>query len=440
LARAAEHAYGGVDPLRYAGLLVRRGGDQAQSHLVRVAYGHWPADVRAEAFAMLQSAPDLRDRPAARRRYLLEAMRLSGGRVGLNDLGVVENGLGHSEAALRHYREQLRRDRNDRLTTAERRTASRLITESNVAAMTGNYLDAFGIACHVLRIEACSGEAMIRAVLGQPALLNDFETNYRLANASRTLGVLHQPSTALRIIALGRGAAAANAEVTLPMRRVRDADWLVSELEVRRQMQDWPGLLATYRAFEVNAQQRAVPISVNGSAYLPLALAHTGDWAGARAAAAALPSDCMRCVWYRAQIADLSREARAADALFAEAVRQAPSMGFAETDWARALLARDVRGAIAHAAHAHNTSPRFADPLEVWGEALLAKGDAGGAARKLAAAAAFAPKWGRLHLKWGEALAAEGKAAEAQAQWRAAAAMDLTTTERTELARTSRGG
>jgi TolA-binding protein len=68
--------------------------------------------------------------------------------------------------------------------------------------------------------------------------------------------------------------------------------------------------------------------------------------------------------------------------------------------------------------------------LEVWGEALLAQGDAEGAAQNFAKAAKLTPRWGRLHLKWGEALAAQGKAEQAQAKWRAAAGMDLTVAER----------
>jgi len=36
--------------------------------------------------------------------------------------------------------------------------------------------------------------------------------------------------------------------------------------------------------------------------------------------------------------------------------------------------------------------------------------------KKYEAAAKFAPKWGRLHLKWGQALAKQGKADAARAQ------------------------
>ena len=50
-------------------------------------------------------------------------------------------------------------------------------------------------------------------------------------------------------------------------------------------------------------------------------------------------------------------------------------------------------------------SPHFADPLEGWGEALMAKNQSHLALAKFAEAEKYAPNWGRLHLKWGEALA-----------------------------------
>jgi hypothetical protein len=46
----------------------------------------------------------------------------------------------------------------------------------------------------------------------------------------------------------------------------------------------------------------------------------------------------------------------------------------------------------------------------------------------------FAPHWGRLHLKWGEALVYAGKEDEAKAQFSRAAQLDLTPSEKLELA------
>ena len=91
--------------------------------------------------------------------------------------------------------------------------------------------------------------------------------------------------------------------------------------------------------------------------------------------------------------------------------------------------------AIAQFKLANQKGPHFADPLEGWGEALMAKNQSHLALAKFAEAEKYAPNWGRLHLKWGEALGFAGKPAEAKAQLARAAALDLTPSEKSELAK-----
>jgi tetratricopeptide (TPR) repeat protein len=163
-------------------------------------------------------------------------------------------------------------------------------------------------------------------------------------------------------------------------------------------------------------------------------LARTGDVDGARAVAAATPLDCAACLRARAEVESAARNWPAADAWYARAAAFAPHLPQAETLWGESLLARgDAKGAIAKLTAAHAKGPRFADPLELWGEALMAKGDAKGATDKFAQAARFAPTWGRLQLRWGEALARLGKAGEARARWRAAVGMDLAPADRARV-------
>jgi tetratricopeptide (TPR) repeat protein len=95
--------------------------------------------------------------------------------------------------------------------------------------------------------------------------------------------------------------------------------------------------------------------------------------------------------------------------------------------------------AIAQFERANQKGPHFADPLEGWGEALMAKSQSHLALAKFAEANKYAPNWGRLHLKWGEALAFSGKPAEAKAQFARAAALDLTPSEKSELAGVNHG-
>ena len=83
---------------------------------------------------------------------------------------------------------------------------------------------------------------------------------------------------------------------------------------------------------------------------------------------------------------------------------------------------------------ANAKGPRFADPLEMWGEALVRENRSDLALAKFADAGKYAPNWGRLHLKWGEALLWLGRKDEAHAQLTLAAGLSLTPAERAELA------
>jgi tetratricopeptide (TPR) repeat protein len=174
------------------------------------------------------------------------------------------------------------------------------------------------------------------------------------------------------------------------------------------------------------------------------ALAQLGDYAGAEAAIAPTPLDCYPCLRERGRVAAMQGHWPEADRWFAEAVRQGPSLPFADTDWGGMLLRKgDATGAIAKLEQAHKLGPRYADPLELWGEALMAKRDYAGAITKFTEADKDAPKWGRNHLRWGEALMLSGRYAEARAQYVTANGLDLSVGDRAAvnvlLARTATG-
>src|SRR4029077_13333507 len=95
----------------------------------------------------------------------------------------------------------------------------------------------------------------------------------------------------------------------------------------------------------------------------------------------------------------------------------------------------DAAGAATQFRIANQNGPHFADPMEGWGEGLMAKNQSRVALAKCAEAEKYAPNWGRLHLKWGEALVYVGKKDEAKAQFARAAVLDLTAAEKAELAR-----
>jgi tetratricopeptide (TPR) repeat protein len=175
---------------------------------------------------------------------------------------------------------------------------------------------------------------------------------------------------------------------------------------------------------------------------LAVALARSGDIDAARAAIASSPLDCYDCLRVRGVVEGLAKNWTAAASWFARATKVAPSIPFAFADWGEMLMRKgDLDGALAKFTIASQKGPHFADPLEMWGEALIAKNRSDLALAKFEEAAKDAPNWGSLHLKWGEALWWSGDHAGARNQLAIAAHLDLTSPEKSELARTgtSRG-
>jgi tetratricopeptide (TPR) repeat protein len=176
----------------------------------------------------------------------------------------------------------------------------------------------------------------------------------------------------------------------------------------------------------------------NARPALAYAMAVNGDLAGAHALIDRTPVDCNLCLRMRGRIDARGGNWVGATYWFTRAARDAPSTPFPFTDWGRALLNKgDADGAIEKFKLASQKGPHFADPLEGWGEALMAKNQSHLALARFEEANKYAPNWGRLHLKWGEALAYSGKPADAKAQFVRAAALDLTPSEKSELAKVS---
>jgi tetratricopeptide (TPR) repeat protein len=204
-------------------------------------------------------------------------------------------------------------------------------------------------------------------------------------------------------------------------------------------LEDWQAVSRTTReavaATKRTAQQLAAELPFAYSA-AALAMAHLGDIKGAEALIAKSPGDCDGCLLARAQIAQMQGQHDRADFWFTRAEANAPSTPFAYHQWGRALLARgQADAAIAKFQLASQKGPKFADPLEGWGEALMAKNQSHLALAKFAAAEKYAPNWGRLHLKWAEALVYAGKKDDATKHFARAGQLDLTPSEKSELAR-----
>jgi tetratricopeptide (TPR) repeat protein len=122
--------------------------------------------------------------------------------------------------------------------------------------------------------------------------------------------------------------------------------------------------------------------------------ARTGDIAGAEALIAQTPLDCYLCLRTRGQAAALKQDWPAADRWFGEAVRQAPSLPFAYSEWGDAKAAKgDLEGAVSLYRTAHQKSPHFPDALKGWGDALARQGRFGAARSAYDQALREAPAW-----------------------------------------------
>ena len=329
----------------------------------------------------------------------------------VRDLAGCEDSFGHLESANQLWRRAGGLAARDTTYVAEWRREQTIRNRAAVAAAVGDWREA---------------RVGLQELLGRH-LLGDGDAG----NAGPS-AYLARTSAAMHDIAQARADLAAyNAVTSDDLSKYR-----IVTLLIRLSAEDWAGTIIS--ADEVLADDAERPDKGREKVLAPTlkarALAHLGRIPEAQSLIGATRLDCQPCVSARGEIAALAGDARTADHWFSEAVRMAPSLPQANTDWGRALLDRgETDKAIARFTAANRQGPHFADPISWWGEALLKQGRAEAAAAKFAEADKYAPRWGRNHMLWGKALAAQGKTAEARAQFTAAAAMDLTPGERERL-------
>jgi tetratricopeptide (TPR) repeat protein len=186
-----------------------------------------------------------------------------------------------------------------------------------------------------------------------------------------------------------------------------DAIWAFNALPaywVAAASEDWPAALIDAKACDAWLDAHAPTNKLLGrlravwiQPLIALAMAKTADLAGAEALISATPLDCYLCLRVRGQIAAIQRDWPSAERWFAEAVRQAPSIPFAYSEWGNMqLLNGDTNGALANFAAAHQRGPHFADALKGWGDALARQGQWSSALAKYDEALQYAPNWKEL--------------------------------------------
>jgi tetratricopeptide (TPR) repeat protein len=192
-------------------------------------------------------------------------------------------------------------------------------------------------------------------------------------------------------------------------------------------------LVAADRANEINPAAATVRRTTLWP-ILAATMATAGNVSGARRLATKLPMDSDYTPWALGVVASYSGDMRSADYWFAKAVGRAPSYPLFYYTWAQALaLHGDLERAAEILRTAHEKGPRYADPLELWGEVLIRQDRSDLALAKFEEASHYAPNWGRLHLKWGEALLWLGHKDEASRQFGIASDLDLSSSDRAQL-------
>jgi tetratricopeptide (TPR) repeat protein len=167
---------------------------------------------------------------------------------------------------------------------------------------------------------------------------------------------------------------------------------------------DWPAALADARKCDAWLDVHATTDKVLGllrpvwiQPLEALAMAKSGDAASAEALIAMTPLDCYLCARVRGQIAATKHDWRSAEQWFTEAVRQAPSLPFAFSEWGEMRLSKgDIAGAIEMFDTANRKSPHYADALKGWGDALAGQRKWDAAREKYNDALNYAPNWKEL--------------------------------------------
>jgi tetratricopeptide (TPR) repeat protein len=399
--QAAEAVYAQTQPYRWAAFLSssRRKAEASKAYQQVIRSG--AKEDRAWAYAglaflLLQDNKNTEALDAAQ-----NALALDDGLVQARGAWATAQGnLGRTEAALH---------------------ASHRITEDLKAGRTNG----------VAKSEVASA---IRASAGLEAMVR---ADYPAAVALLTGGEYTAEGVTASIGSLGIQALAMNHDVSGARRAASAVEASGSGPVLQGQdlavLDQWDALAALGEA--LLAQQGPSFLIVPGNvAAVAQTYARSGRLAEAEALLSNSPLDCQPCLISRGIVAARKDDWQAADRWFAEAVRQAPSIPNADTEWGQALLDKgDLDGAIARFEAAHRITPHFADPIELWGEALMRKGDHAGAVAKFSEADQYAPKWGRNHLRWGEALMLQGRYAEARRQYEAANSLDLSRADRAAL-------
>lgn len=365
LQQSAEAIYRRTQPYRFAFYLYQHGrSDEGLADFIALADGPAGADRLYADHVLSTDLMDRGDVPGAIARAEDAVKTAPDSGIAWDGMGETQRSLGHDQAALASFERAIP------------------LTRHSSDAELGSWL-----AWQLGYVAEYHGDFQASARFYQrvsPILM-----------ISR-LGLDHDASAT---DAASARAHAASAKADDPARSNLLDQQLIADIALGR----WPQAISAGQAVEAFLVTSPVPLYSQKErlkralAYFAYAKAMTGDMAGAQAMVATTPLDCYNCVRMRGRIALAGRDFPGAERWFAEAVRQAPSIPMAYSDWGDALLAKgDVAGAIAKFRIAHQNGPHFADPLKGWGNSLARQGKLSDAVTKYDEALKYAPAWPEL--------------------------------------------
>jgi tetratricopeptide (TPR) repeat protein len=394
---AAEAVYARIDPLGYDGWLDQHGRSDEAIAQLKASLPRLAAKDRAAAeqtlYGMQADAVTVPDEVS----LLADATRLDPTfSAAWNSLGAVERYLGHVENTRADYMRALGTIKQARGLSTEGRRLAEQVVNSNIGSLVGDYHPAWAAQCQEFIVAPCTPTALADHALGVGvANSGDRNASRRTATAARYMAEAHDPDDAERLV----NAPHPDDPGRSPVYRANiQANWLRAAIGVDVERQDWNAVLRDTQAYDdLAANWPGLRYSLASDVWRAYALARLDRLAEAEALIAPTTKDCYDCLIVRGRIAAMERHWPDADRWFAEAAQEAPSMPWAFSAWTEALLARgDAAGAASKAEQANTLSPHFADPLKLWGDALVRQGKPKDALTKYDEALKYTPTWAAL--------------------------------------------
>lgn len=387
IAKAAEAIYRVSQPYRYAVYLSENGRNDEALAVANSLAASGPTSERAWAHEVLAGIAIIRG-DAARARQEVAAAKALGGPGGEHAViyaAAAELWAGHEEALLGVSRYldspkfygQLSADY-----TSTGLAEDQLIGKAYLAAQLAD----FRTAADAYQALTRSSTVSLKTPFYYAQAAWAFALNHDLDNAQRSL------------------AQAGPMDLDFYAQEGNYGWYALPTYQLAAERGDWPTALAELRRVDglIEGGKAKSPAAgllqpVLLKPLLARALLRTGDGAAARTVIGATALDCYLCLRVRAEIAASDSDVAASDRWFKEAVRQAPSVPFAYTEWGDALLGRgDAAQALQKFEAAIRVAPRDADAFKGAGDALARLGRRAEAMSRYKAALSLAPAWPEL--------------------------------------------